>query len=307
MIAGMTGASNNRRDAQTLIPRSPPNYLPKGSCTNNRRKSSTVDHIATSRRCDRSTYVPPGVGSVRPPRASSLPWDSTGVPDGLATVRLRAYATDGTLKDALVTLNVQNQGSEPNYAEFLSPKNGDTVSGWVGLAFTAMPQRLGIVYWDKDTTKWGAFLPTCFDIDINYWKIEYAQGLSPNDSGYNLAQSGSPTEYKVWAFSDYNYIGLRRNDPKDGVDTVSPAGCPSAPVFTYSATDKSFQTQWNSTVVPDGPATIRFTNVPDWPASRSFGEVLLVPTSRIFPWGSSPTTTMETFRRTSREGMFTVP
>lgn len=235
-------------------------------------RTFTVDHVTTSRACDRSTYVPPGVGSVRPPRSAGWTWDSTVLHDGPATLRLRAYATDGSLKDVFAWVNVQNKGSEPVYADFLAPKNGDTVSGWVGLAFTAMPQRLGIQR--GDSAKWNSFLPTCFDIDINYWKVEYAQGLAPNDA--RVGGGASPTEYKVWAFSDYGYNGFRRFDPKDGIGGVGPSGCPGSPVFTYSANDKAFQTNWNSTVVPDGPATIRFTIVYNDGGLKQFTRVVNV-------------------------------
>src|SRR5437899_1076002 len=58
---------------------------------------------------NRNVYVQPGVGSIRPPRAGGFPWDSTLVPDGPATLRVRRLRYDGPFKDAYVTATAENK------------------------------------------------------------------------------------------------------------------------------------------------------------------------------------------------------
>jgi hypothetical protein len=225
-------------------------------------------------RADRSTYVPPGVGSVRPPRLAVWPWDSTTVPDGPATIRLRCFGYDGSVKDAKVTVNVQNNGASPEYTEMIAPKNGDTVAGWTPITFTAMPRRQGIQQGIQNTP-WTTFLPSCLDIDINYWKVEYAPGANPSEETFINPQgrfTGS-SEWIAWAFSDYGYAtSVKEQIPRDGKGvTIGPAGCAGSPVFTYNG-----GTTWNSTLVPDGPASIRVTIVYNDGSLKRFQRVVNV-------------------------------
>lgn len=207
-------------------------------------------------KANRHVFVAPGYSSARPPRVSTYPWDSTTVPDGPATLRIRGYGYDGSTKDACIVVNVQNKGSKPDYTEMIAPKNGETVGfagsnkdAWVPVTFTAMPERLGIARGIKDQP-YTNFLPSCLDFDINYWKVAYATGASPDES-----------EFRDWAYSDYNYQ-ITRNTAAPGVveknahSTISPAGCSGSPVFTNKG-----GVNWDSTTVPDGPATIRVTIV----------------------------------------------
>ncbi len=202
------------------------------------------DDRSASLRCDRSTYMPPGVGSVRVRRRNGFNFDTTVLPDGPATIRLRGFDYNGTIKDDTVVVNVANKGLEPAYADMLAPKNGDTVSGWVPIAFNFMPQRQGIAQGIRNTP-WTTFLPTCLDIDINYWKIQYAPGVLPEDS-----------ELIDWAWSDYGFSQFRDTIPQDGKTRVGPAGCPGSPVFQVGTA-----VYWDSTTVPDGPATIKVSGV----------------------------------------------
>lgn len=200
--------------------------------------------LKASIQCDRSTYMPPGVGSVRVRRRNGFNFDTTVLPDGPATIRLRGFDINGTIKDDTVVVNVQNKGVEPAYADMTAPKNGDTVSGWVPIAFNFMPQRQGILL-GKRNTPWTTFLPSCIDLDINYWKIQYAQGALPED-----------TELIDWAYSDYGYSIYKDTIPDQGKTRLGPAGCPGSPVFQVGTA-----LYWDSTLVPDGPATIKVTGV----------------------------------------------
>jgi len=214
------------------------------NCANTSVGAKGSNNLKTSLACDRSTYMPPGVGSVRVRRGNGNNFDTTVLPDGPATIRLRSWDFNGAIKDDVVHVVVSNKGIEPAYADMTGPKNGDTVNGWVPIAFNAMPQRQGIFVGKRDTP-WTTFLPSCIDIDINYWKIQYAQGILPEDS-----------ELIDWAYSDYGYSIFKDTIPMDGKSKLGPAGCPGSPVFQVGTA-----TNWNSTLVPDGPATIKVTLV----------------------------------------------
>ena len=214
------------------------------NCSNTSVGAKGSNNLKTSLACDRSTYMPPGVGSVRVRRGNGTNFDTTVLPDGPATIRLRSLDINGATKDVTVTVNVENKGVEPAYADMMGPKNGETVSGWVPIAFNAMPQRQGIARGVKNSP-WTTFLPSCLDIDINYWKIQYAQGVLPEDS-----------ELIDWAYSDYGYSIFKDTIPTNGNTKLGPAGCAGSPVFQVGTA-----TNWNSTLVPDGPATIKVSIV----------------------------------------------
>ena len=194
-------------------------------------------------RDNRNVYVQPGVGSIRPPRAGGFPWDTTLVPDGPVTLRIRAFGYDGSFKDAYVTAAVENKGVSPDYVSFSSPKNGDTVSGYVPIVFTAMPQWQGIQRGVRGT-RFATYLPTCLDTDLFYSKVEYAQGANPGEKNLIL----------WWYNSTANTTRIREQIPRDGKTEIGFTGCDSMYINNGG-------TNWDSTVVPDGPALIRTTVV----------------------------------------------
>jgi hypothetical protein len=198
---------------------------------------------AAGARDNRRAYVQPGVGSIRPPRAGGFPWDSTLVPDGPATLRIRGFGYDGSFKDAYVTVNVENKGVAPDYVAMSAPKNGDTVTGWVPIVFTAMPQLQGIQLGRRDT-RYTTYLPSCLDTDLFYSKVEYAQGSAPGDN-----------EWILWWYNSFaNQTRIKEQIPQDGKIQITFTGCDSMYILNGG-------TNWDSTVVPDGPATVRVTVV----------------------------------------------
>lgn len=221
---------------------------------------------AAGPRDNRNAYVQPGVGSIRPPRASSFPWNSTLVPDGPATLRIRGFGYDGSFKDAYQTINVENKGAEPEYTEMISPKNGDTVSGYVPVTLTAMPQWQGIQRGVRGS-RYTTYLPSCLDTDLNYAKIEYAQGSAPSDS-----------EWVPWWYNSHANVTKIREQIAAGPQgqlrpnaaaRINPASCDSLYINKGG-------TVWDSTTVPDGPATIRVRIVFNDGSYRTFDRVVNV-------------------------------
>jgi len=209
-------------------------------------------------RSNRSIYVQPGIGSVRPPRAGGFPWDSTLVPDGPVTLRVRAFGYDGTLKDDYRNLTVENKGVSPDYVAMSAPKNGDTVSGWVPIVFTAMPQYQGIQRGVRGS-RFTTYLPNCLDTDLNYSKVEYAPGSSPSD-----------TEFILWWFNSFaNVTRIKEQIPQDGKTQIGVTNCDSMYINNGG-------TNWDSTVMPDGPATLRTTVVFTDGSYRTFDRVVNV-------------------------------
>ena len=207
---------------------------------------------------NRNVYVQPGVGSIRPPRAGGFPWDSTLVPDGPVTLRIRGFGYDGSFKDAYVTATAENKGVSPDYTSMSAPKNGDTVSGWVPIVFTAMPQWQGIQRGVRGS-RFTTYLPSCLDTDLFYSKVEYAQGTGPGD-----------TDWILWWFnSTANTTRIREFDPKDGKALTGFTGCDSMYINNGG-------TVWDSTVVPDGPVTIRVTVVFTDGSYRTYDRVVNV-------------------------------
>jgi hypothetical protein len=213
---------------------------------------------AVGLRDNRNAYVQPGVGSIRPPRAGGHPWDTTLVPDGPVTLRIRGFGYDGSFKDDYVTAVVENKGVSPDYVSMSAPKNGDTVTGWVPIVYTAMPQWQGIQRGVLNT-RYTNYLPSCLDTDLNFAKFEYASGTAPTDSDMIL-----------WSYnSNSNVTRLRELEPRDGKIAIGVAGCDS--MFVNNG-----GWQWDSTVVPDGPATLRVTVVDTRGSYRTFDRVVNV-------------------------------
>jgi hypothetical protein len=213
---------------------------------------------AAGARDNRNAYVQPGVGSIRPPRAGGFPWDTTLVPDGPATIRVRGFGYDGSFKDDYRNVVVENAGVSPDYVSMSAPKNGDTVSGWVPIVFTAMPQWQGIQRGVRGS-RYTTYLPTCLDTDLFYAKVEYAQGSSPTDSDLIL-----------WWYNSFSgQTRIKEQIPQDGKVQLSFTGCDSMYINNGG-------TNWDSTVVPDGPATIRVTVVFTEGTYRTFERVVNV-------------------------------
>ena len=61
----------------------------------------------------------------------------------------------------------------------------DTVTGWVPIVFTAMPQWQGIQRGVRGS-RYTTYLPSCLDTDLFYSKIEYAQGSNPDEKNLIL-------------------------------------------------------------------------------------------------------------------------
>jgi hypothetical protein len=209
-------------------------------------------------RDNRNVFVQPGIGSIRPPRAGGHPWDTTLVPDGPVTIRIRGFGYDGSFKDDYRNFVVENKGVSPDYISMSAPKNGDTVSGWVPVVYTAMPQWQGIsrgIFGTRFTT----YLPTCFDTDLNFSKFEYSSGSAPTDA-----------EYILWSFnSNSNTTRIKDFDPRDGKAQIGVAGCDSMYVNNGGWV-------WDSTVVPDGPTSLRVTVVDTRGSYKTFDRVVNV-------------------------------
>jgi len=217
-------------------------------------------------RDNRNAYVQPGVGSIRPPRLGGFPWDSTLVPDGPATLRIRGFGYDGSFKDAYVTVTVENKGVTPDYTEMISPKSGDTVSGWVPVVFTAMPQFQGIQRGVRGS-RFTTYLPSCLDTDLNFAKVEYASGSSPGDSDWRIwwyNSTGNATKIREQIQAGPN-IPLRPS----ALTRINPVGCDSMYINKGGP-------WWDSTLVPDGPATLRVTVVFTDGSYRTFERVVNV-------------------------------
>jgi hypothetical protein len=207
-------------------------------------------------RDNRNVYVQPGVGSIRPPRAGGFPWDSTLVPDGPATLRVRGFGYDGSFKDDYLNVVVDNKGVAPDYVAMSAPKNGDTVTGWVPVVFTAMPQWQGIQRGVRGS-RYTTYLPTCLDTDLFYAKVEYAQGSAPGD-----------TDWILWWYNSFaNQTRIKEQIPQDGKTQIAFTGCDSMYINNGG-------TNWDSTVLPDGPATIRVTVVFTDGSYRTFDRVV---------------------------------
>jgi len=209
-------------------------------------------------RDNRNVYVQPGVGSIRPPRAGGHPWDSTLVPDGPVTIRIRGFGYDGSFKDDYRNYIVENKGVTPDYISMSAPKNGDTVSGWVPIVYTAMPQWQGIQR-GVFGTRFATYLPNCLDTDLFYSKAEYATGSAPTDSDWIL-----------WAYNSYSgQTRIKEQIPMDGKVQIGFTGCDSMYVNNGGWA-------WDSTVVPDGPASIRVTVVDTRGSYKTFERVVNV-------------------------------
>jgi hypothetical protein len=148
----------------------------------------------------------------------------------------------------------------------IAPKSGDTVKGWVPVTFTAMPQWQGIQSGRRDT-RYTNYLPSCLDTDLNFAKVEYASGSNPSDTElitwwFNSTSNATKVREQIAAGSQ----GILR---PNAFAALGPASCDNMHINRGG-------TNWDSTTVPDGPATVRVTVVFTDGSYRTFDRVVNV-------------------------------
>lgn len=183
--------------------------------------------------------------------------DSLQLSDGPCTVRLRVIHRSGQIDEAFRHITVDNSQlkSAPKYFELVSPKEGEIVGGFVPIRGRAgFPGQMAIP-------------PTRSDIQLKYWKTEWAFGSNPTDYDWHLIHM----HYNSAHFG--SIINTAPNVPKGTVNAADlgfatagtrAQGLITAPTGTsgqslYHHINVGTRGWFQSYAVPNGPYTLRLS------------------------------------------------